>query len=82
MCQIDAHLAKHSLTQSTWPAGNFELVVMGKNGVFVSGEPVMPGNPPVALSSGTLISICDTSFWFLLPKKPKPGPDSRKRARY
>ena len=55
---------------------------MGKNGVTVSGEPVMPGMPAVALPSGTLISICDISFWFLLPRRgASAGADSKKRAR-
>ena len=62
--------------------GTFELVVLGKNGVTVEGEPILPGMPPVPLISGTFITICDTSFWFLLPRRGTTGgAESKKRSR-
>ena len=31
-------------------SGCFELIVLGKNGATVSGEPYVPGTPPVSVS--------------------------------
>ena len=79
---IHPHVSSGPLNAVTRSTGTFELVVLGKNGVTVEGEPILPGMPPVPLISGTLITICDTSFWFLLPRRgTTAGAESKKRSR-
>ena len=57
--------------------------MLGKNGVTVAGEPYVPGMAPVALTSGSLVTICDASFWFLLPRRGAlTSADAAKRLRY
>lgn len=47
----------------------FVLEVIGKNGCYVDGVHMLPGDGPVKLSSQDLLQIGDKKFYFLLPVK-------------
>eukprot|EP00246_Nothoceros_aenigmaticus_P005802 TRINITY_DN1814_c0_g2_i1.p1 TRINITY_DN1814_c0_g2~~TRINITY_DN1814_c0_g2_i1.p1 ORF type:complete len:197 (-),score=42.69 TRINITY_DN1814_c0_g2_i1:294-884(-) len=47
----------------------FVLEVIGKNGCYVEGVHMLPGDGPVKLSSQDLLQIGDKKFYFLLPAK-------------
>ncbi|GJP41450.1 hypothetical protein CLOM_g1125 [Closterium sp. NIES-68] len=60
-------------------AREFRLEVLGKNGVYVDGQPKSSGSDPVPLKSQQLLQVGDKRFFFLLPAKnpqppAKPGP--------
>jgi len=48
----------------------FELEVLGKNGVSVNGTPYVPGDPPARLESKCLLQMGEVSLYFLLPRNP------------
>ncbi|GAX81600.1 hypothetical protein CEUSTIGMA_g9028.t1 [Chlamydomonas eustigma] len=57
---------------------NFELSVMGKNGVSVNGTLYTPMSPPQPLRSQDLLSVGEKSFYFLLPRKTPPPSYSKR----
>ncbi|KAK9805125.1 hypothetical protein WJX72_000415 [[Myrmecia] bisecta] len=59
---------KHAGIVYNFEKGVFELVVLGKNGVTVSGTLYTPSSPPLALRTRDLIQMGDRSFHFLLPR--------------
>ncbi len=52
-------------------AGQWELHVMGKNGVTLHGVLLTPEHPPHPLKSQDMIQIAEKQFHFLLPKNPQ-----------
>ena len=52
-------------------AGQWELHVMGKNGVTLNGVLLTPEHPPHPLKSQDMIQIAEKQFHFLLPKNPQ-----------
>lgn len=51
--------------------GQWELHVLGKNGVTLHGTLLTPENPPHPLRSQDMIQIAEKQFHFLLPKDPQ-----------
>jgi len=64
----------HACIRYNFAQSYFELVVQGKNGVYVEGILHTPGSAPVRLSSQNLIQMGDKSFFFLLPKSSQTAP--------
>ncbi len=52
-------------------AGQWELHVLGKNGVTLHGILLTPEHPPHPLKSQDMIQIAEKQFHFLLPKNPQ-----------
>eukprot|EP00898_Chlorokybus_atmophyticus_P001768 jgi/Chlat1/2592/Chrsp178S02451 len=70
---------QHAKIVYNFEKGRFELEVLGKNGVRVSGNIHAVGSI-VKLQSQDLIEIGDQSFYFLLPiERPQSGSAVRKR---
>ena len=63
-------LAARVLSQSR-STGQWELHVLGKNGVTLHGTLLTPENPPHPLRSQDMIQIAEKQFHFLLPKDPQ-----------
>ncbi|KAG7674515.1 hypothetical protein Ndes2526B_g05250 [Nannochloris sp. 'desiccata'] len=60
---------QHAKIIFNFDTNQFELIVLGRNGVMVDGSLYEPEYGPVPLRSKALLQIGDTSFYFLLPKK-------------
>lgn len=59
---------QHARLQYSFERGQWEMEVIGKNGIFVNGELVTPDKSPAVLTSQQLIAMGDVKFYFLLPK--------------
>lgn len=62
-CAASCVCASLTLLYACLHPGLFELVVLGKNGATVSGEPYVPGTPPVSLPCRIRLHSITPSNW-------------------
>jgi hypothetical protein len=63
---------KHAVITYNFSDRQFELTVLGKNGVTLGSEQVTPDNPVRTLTSGACIRTSDSVLYFLLPADITP----------
>ena len=63
---------KHAIIAYNFTAGQFELKLLGKNGLSVGDKLFGPDDAPCALSSGDVISGTSCRFHFFLPRDREP----------
>lgn len=61
---------RHATISFNFTTRSFELAVLGKGAITVSGQEITAATPPRPLASGDLLEAADWSLHFFLPREP------------